>query len=113
MSNLFGLIITIGGTRCALPTVGGQFSLETSSAGDILFLGVPFSTTIDGAMPPLSTTQLFEAAVPASGIASSRPAIMIRRVQGQNLDPTRLGFVGAALARWFGRQLRPARRRCC
>jgi signal transduction histidine kinase len=90
-----GLIITIGGTRCALPTVGDQFSLETSSAGDILFLGVPFNTTVDSAMPPISSTQLFEAAVPAPGIASSRPAIMIRRVQGQSLDPIEAGFVGA------------------
>jgi signal transduction histidine kinase len=93
--SVSGLIITIGGTRCALPTAGDQFSLETSSAGDILFLGVPFSTTIDSAMPPISSTQLFEAAVPAPGIALSRPAIMIRRVQGQSLDPIEAGFVGA------------------
>jgi signal transduction histidine kinase len=90
-----GLIITIGGTRCALPTVGDQYSLEQSSAGDIVFLGVPFSTTIDSAMPPISKAQIFESALPAPLIASSSPSIMIRRVQGQNLDPIEAGFVGA------------------
>ena len=90
-----GLIITIGGTRCAVATAGDPYSVEQSSAGDILFLGVPFSTTVESAMPTISTTHIFQAALPAPGIASSRPAIMIRRVQGQNLDPIEAGFVGA------------------
>jgi signal transduction histidine kinase len=93
--TISGLIITIGGTRCALATAGDPYSFEQSSAGDILFLGVPLRGAATSAMPPISTTQLFEDALPAPLIASSRPSIMIRRVQGQNLDPIEAGFVGA------------------
>jgi signal transduction histidine kinase len=90
-----GLIITIGGTRCALPTAADQFGLEQSGAGDILFLGVPFNAAIADPALPISSTQIFEAALPAPAITSSSPAIMIRRVQGQSLDPIEAGFVSA------------------
>jgi signal transduction histidine kinase len=88
-----GLILTIGGTRCALPTAADQFGLEQSGAGDILFLGVPFNAAIADPALPISSTQIFEAALPAPAITSSSPAIMIRRVQGQSLDPIEAGFV--------------------
>jgi signal transduction histidine kinase len=90
-----GLIISIGGTSCAQPVAGDQYSLEPASAGDILFLSVPFGATMASPAQPLSTTQTFEAALSPPGIASSSPAIMIRRVQGQNFDPIEAGFVGA------------------
>ncbi len=93
--TISGLIITIGGTPCAVATAGAPYSFEQSSAGDILFLGVPLRGAATNAMPPVSTTRIFEAAVPAPAIASSMPSIMIRRVQGQNLDPIEAGFVGA------------------
>ena len=93
--TISGVIITIGGTRCALATAGDPYSFEQSSAGDILFLGVPLSGAATSAMLPISTTQIFEAALPAPAIAASMPSIMIRRVQGQNLDPIEAGFVGA------------------
>jgi signal transduction histidine kinase len=93
--SISGLIITIGGTRCALPAAGEPYGLVQPSAGDIVFLGVPFSTTVDSAMPPIGTLLQYEAALSAPAIASSAPSIMIRRVQGQSLDPIEAGFVGA------------------
>jgi signal transduction histidine kinase len=93
--SVSGLIISIGGTRCAVPAVGDPYSFEQSSAGDILFLGVPFNATVASPAQPISTTQAFEAALPPFGVASSAPLIMIRRVQGQSLDPIEAGFVGA------------------
>jgi signal transduction histidine kinase len=91
--SVSGLIITIGGTRCAVPAIGDQYSLEQSGVGDILFLGVPFNTSMASPAQLISTTQIFEASAPA--IASNSPAIMIRRVQGQSLDPIEAGFVSA------------------
>ncbi|MEP7190232.1 MAG: HAMP domain-containing protein, partial [Roseiflexaceae bacterium] len=93
--SVSGLIITIGGMRCAVPIAGDTYSFDKSNAGDILFLGVPFGATGASVAQPISTTQTFEAALPPLGIASSSPSIMIRRVQGQGLDPIEAGFVGA------------------
>jgi signal transduction histidine kinase len=88
-----GLIITIGGMRCSAPAVGDPYGVEQSSAGDILFLGVPFGAAGASAAQPISATQMFEAALPPLGIAAGGPSIMIRRVQGQSLDPIEAGFV--------------------
>jgi signal transduction histidine kinase len=90
--SVSGLIITIGGTSCAVPAAGGKYSVSPSSAGDILFLGIPFSATMADALPSVGEAQTFETALPP-GVASSGPSIMIRRVQGQNLDPIEAGFV--------------------
>src|SRR5215208_5201742 len=67
--SVSGLIITIGGTRCAQPVAGEAYGLNQSSAGDILFLGVPFSTTVDSAMLPIGAMPQYDAALSAPAIA--------------------------------------------
>ena len=87
------VIITIGGTSC-IPAPDAKLSFEGPGAGDILFLGMPLATAAESALP-ISATRTFEAAVPAPSVAQSMPSIMIRRVQGQGLDPIEAGFIGA------------------
>jgi len=93
--SVSGLIITIGETRCAVPVAGDQLGIAQPGAGDILFLGVPFGAAMASPAQPISATQTFETALPPLDVAASRPSIMIRRVQGQSLDPIEAGFVGA------------------
>jgi signal transduction histidine kinase len=94
------VIITTDGTFCAPAPAGGAFAakqwvFDTAEAGDILFLGVPFNRTIDSTPLPNSSTLQFGTDLPAPAIASHMPSIMIRRTQGQNLDPIEAGFVSA------------------
>src|SRR5262245_41599371 len=92
------VIITIGGTFCApvparVATDFTQPIAEGQPAGDIVFLGMSFSEPIRGSVLPLSTTPTYKEA--GAKIAPGMPAIVIRRTQGQELDPIEAGFIGA------------------
>jgi len=89
------VIISIGGTPCTLMPAKDPLGLVQPSAGDILFLGVPFSYPAERATLSISSTRTFQAAVPAPSIMSSMPSVLIRRVQGQSPDPIEAGFIGA------------------
>src|SRR4051812_3689027 len=85
--SVSGLIISIGGTRCAVPTAGDAYSVDQSSAGDILFFGVPFGAAMARPAQAISTTQTFGGAVAPPCIASRRPSIIIPRGGGPGPPP--------------------------
>ncbi|HEX9440023.1 MAG TPA: HAMP domain-containing protein, partial [Roseiflexaceae bacterium] len=93
------VIISIGGAFCApvparVATDFTQPIAEAQGGGDIVFLGMSFSEPIGGSVPPNSAMPTFEAAASAKN-APGMPAIVIRRTQGQELDPIAAGFIGA------------------
>ena len=92
------VIISIGGTFCApipdrVATDFTQPIAQAQRAGDIVFMGMSFSEPVGRGVPPISTTPTYEAA--AAKIVPGMPAILIRRTQGQELDPVEAGFIGA------------------
>ncbi|HEU5100752.1 MAG TPA: ATP-binding protein [Roseiflexaceae bacterium] len=88
-----GVIISVGGTPCKLLAKEDPLDSLKPSVGDILFLGVPFSYPAESAMLSNGASMKFEAAVPA--VMASKPAVLIRRVQGQSPDPIEAGFISA------------------
>jgi signal transduction histidine kinase len=97
------VIVTIGGTFCAPVPAGkpigfGQLDFKQpiageSRTGDILFLGVGFNDALGAGTGPISATWKFESAMPGQAITLRSPSIVIRRTQGQELDPIEAGFV--------------------
>ncbi len=92
------VIVTVGGTFCAPVPAGkpigfAQGVAGEGRAGDLLFLGVPFSGTLEGGAIGMSTTMQFESAVSGQAFALHTPSIVIRRTQGQEFDPIEAGFV--------------------
>jgi signal transduction histidine kinase len=95
------VIISVGGTVCAdIPPPGARDIARPAdrvmTAGDILFFGASFTSTLDAARAPaLGTTFTFDAAAPAQMARLGGTSIIIRRTQGQDLDPIEAGFLGA------------------
>lgn len=88
-----GVIISVGGSPCRILANEDTLGMAKPSVGDILFLGVPLSYPAMEAMPVAGADMTFEAAVPA--MIAAKPAVLIRRVQGQSPDPIEAGFIGA------------------
>jgi signal transduction histidine kinase len=92
------VIISIGGTFCAPVPAGDVVNFERTvlpAAGDILFLGLPIRGTVEMGAIPFSTTLKYESAAAAPELALHSPTVVIRRTQGQELDPIEAGFVSA------------------
>jgi signal transduction histidine kinase len=88
-----GVIISVGGSPCKILAKEDALDAAKPLVGDILFLGVPLSYPAMQAMPVAGADMTFEAAAPA--MIASKPAVLIRRVQGQSPDPIEAGFIGA------------------
>ncbi len=97
------VIITVGGPFClpplsvqpasVQPAEFGQPIGSGAEAGDVIFFGASFSAPLQNDLP-ISTTLTFEAGA-AAKTAPEMPAILIRRTQGQELDPIEAGFLSA------------------